>query len=139
MLVHFLFISGPETTLPHCFLIYLIFHSVTSISCIETCDDQYAHFDCGSPDYPHDCQNPDFAGTSSSNTLEPGTNEEEETDSPISTVTAQIDALVATLNVDEKTESHLSTITAQTDAPVATPKPKKKETESPSSTVITPS
>lgn len=71
------------------FIIDLIFHSVTFISCVESCDDQYAHFDCGSPDYPYDCQNPDFADTaSSSNTLQPVANEEEE-DLPLSTVTTQ--------------------------------------------------
>ena len=118
------------------FIIYLIFHSVASTSCIETCDDQYAHFDCGSPDYPYDCQNPDFAGSSSSNTLQPAANKEEETELPLSTVTSQTNAPVATPNEEDETELPLSTVTAQTDAPVATPMPEKKETESPSSTVI---
>ena len=115
------------------FIIYLIFHSVASISCIETCDDQYAHFDCGSSDYPYDCQNPDFAVTTSSH---PVANEEEETELPLSTVIVQTNAPVATPNEEEETESPLSTVTAQTDAPVATPMPKEKDTESPSSTGI---
>ena len=115
------------------FIIYLIFHSAVFISCIETCDDQYAHFDCGSPEYPYDCQNPDFAGTSSSH---PVANEEEETDLPLSTVIIQTNAPVAHPNEEEETELPLSTVTAQTDAPVATPRPEKKDTESPSLTVI---
>lgn len=28
--------------------------------CAETCDQTYAHFDCGDPAHPYDCQNPDF-------------------------------------------------------------------------------
>lgn len=31
--------------------------------CEQTCDDRYAHFDCGDPSYPFDCQNPSLTTT----------------------------------------------------------------------------
>ncbi len=46
-------------------VIYLTFYSVLSVSCIETCDDIHAHYDCDSPDYPYDCQNPAFTEATS--------------------------------------------------------------------------
>ena len=36
--------------------------------CEQTCDERYAHFDCGGPAHPFDCQNPDLDATTTKST-----------------------------------------------------------------------
>ena len=57
-----------------------------SNSCAETCNDEYSHFDCGSPKYPYDCQNPAF----SENAAIVAT-DDDKTESPVSAPDTEIE------------------------------------------------
>ena len=65
---------------------YYLLLFVLSNSCAETCDDKYSHFDCGSPKYPYDCQNPAFSGDAAIVATD-----DDKTESPVSAPVTEIE------------------------------------------------
>eukprot|EP00985_Skeletonema_marinoi_P025844 scaffold19363_cov164-Skeletonema_marinoi.AAC.5 len=56
--------------------------------CEQTCDERYAHFDCGDPAYPFDCQNPDLDTVATTTTTTATTTSTTTTSTTTTTTTA---------------------------------------------------
>lgn len=100
--------------------------------CMETCNQRYAHFDCGDPAYPYSCQNPAYAPVEFSVSAE--------TSSPTSSSPTSSIPTSSSPTESSPTESSPATSSPVTPSPTVsgttyepTPNPVEEETKWPTS------